>query len=45
MVLRDNTKLRLWGTMVTGAGGGGYLDGGEWEGLGEVWEGDNGGEG
>lgn len=21
MVLRDNTKLRLWGTMVTGAGG------------------------
>lgn len=43
MVLRDNTKLRLWGTMVTGAGG--YMDGGEWEGLGEFWEGDNGGEG
>lgn len=44
MVLRDNTKLKLWGTMVMGAGGG-HMDGGEREGLGEIWEGDNGGEG
>lgn len=27
-----------------GNGCGGYMDGDEWEGLGEVWEGDNGGK-